>query len=50
MNYLVRTIRFWGVFSYIGEDFFYSVSTTIAVHILQNYAKFCILYTEMTDT
>lgn len=21
MNYMVRTLRFWGVFSYIGEDF-----------------------------
>ena len=20
MNYMVRTLRFWGVFSYIGED------------------------------
>lgn len=29
---------------------FYSVSTTIAVHILQNFAKICILCTEMTNT
>ena len=29
---------------------FYSVSTTIAVHNLQYFAKICILCTEMTDT
>ena len=29
---------------------FYSVSTTIAVHILQYFAKICIFCTEMTDT
>ena len=32
------------------ESFFYSVSTTIDVHILQNFAKICILCTEMTNT
>ena len=34
----------------VTHPFFYSVSTTIDVHILQNFAKICILCTEMTNT
>ena len=45
----VHTEVYWhaGVVIYLA---FYSVSTTIAVHILQYFAKFCILCTEITDT
>ena len=34
----------------VTPPIFYYVSTTIAVHILQYFAKICILCTEITDT
>lgn len=37
-----------GVVTYLNA--FYSISTTFAVHILQYFAKLCILCTEITDT
>lgn len=39
-------VTWWGS----NPPTFYSVTTTFAVHILQNFAKICIACTEMPDT